>query len=116
VRFVYLTLLALAAAWPAVAGPEVIWEELPERPERHAPAPIERQAPARPMPPPAERLPGPLTREQQRLFDGLRSDGIALYHQGRYSEAADRFRAALRLKPEDAVTQRWLRATENHRR
>src|SRR4051812_48971297 len=94
-------------ALPAWAGPEVIWEPLPERPERHAPAPIEQQRPSRPMPPPAERVPGPLSREEQRRFDGLRSEGIGLYHEGRYAEAANRFRSALELKPDDVVTQRW---------
>jgi tetratricopeptide (TPR) repeat protein len=109
-------LATLLAALPAMAGPEVIWEPLPERPERHAPAPPQPERPAQPAPPPVERLPGPLTREEQRHFDGVRSEGIALYHEGRYAEAAARFREALRLKPDDTVTQRWLRATESHMR
>jgi hypothetical protein len=106
----------VVTAWPAWAGPDVIWDELPARPERHAPAPQRRELPVRPQPPPAERLPGPLSRDEQRRFDGLRSEGIAYYHEGRFAEAAARFREALALKPEDEVTRRWLRATESHRR
>lgn len=107
-------LWAVALALPAGAGPEVLWEARPQRPERHAPP--ARPHPALPAPPPMERVPGPLSRADQRLFDGLRSEGIGLYHEGRYAEAAERFRAALRLKPEDVVTHRWLRATEGHLR
>ncbi|MBC7544739.1 MAG: tetratricopeptide repeat protein [Candidatus Sericytochromatia bacterium] len=98
-------------------GPAATEPELPSRPERHAPpTQIEPGRPARPQPPPPEAMPGPMSRDQQRLFDGLRSEGIGLYRQGRYRESAERFRNALRIKPNDTVTQRWLRAAENNQR
>jgi hypothetical protein len=102
----------------ARAGPEASEPEMPSRPERHAPATLPEPGlplhPRRPQPPPPESMPGPMSRERQRLFDGLRSDGIALYQEGRYQEAADRFRAALQIKPADTITRRWLRAAENN--
>lgn len=81
--------------------------ERPERPRAQPPAPV---------PPPADRLPGPLSREEQRHFDRLRIEGIQYYEEGRYPEAAQRFREALRLKPGDPVAQGWLRATEQKMR
>lgn len=94
--------LGLLIGVPVGAGPSL---ERPERP-RHEP-------PARPAPPPPEMLPqGPLSREQHLRFDALRTEGIDLFHAGRYDEAAQRFRQALHLKPDDAVTRRWLRAAE----
>ena len=116
--WVGLLLVSLLPIWPALAGPAAEEPALPSRPERHAPMarPESRlpQPPEQPHPPPPESMPGPLSRDQQRLFDGLRSEGIDLYHEGRYGEAADRFRQALRLKPNDTVTQRWLKAAESH--
>lgn len=114
-----IVLLLTFSARPAGAGPErpivppsslrTVEPAPPVRPERPRALP-------QPEPPPPELLPGPLSREDQRRFDRLRIQGIHLYEEGRYPEAATYFREALRLKPHDPVTQGWLRAAEDRGR
>lgn len=105
----------VVAVRPVAAGPEA-----PLSPPRSwRPVAPARPLPGRPRvpePPPAEQLPGPLSRDEQRRFDALRIRGIRLYEEGRYPEAARHFRAALRLKPDDPVTRGWLRAAEERGR
>lgn len=127
----FIAIAWLVVAFPASAGPGALEDEgrpvtVPERPEPvQRPTRPRRQGaigperperpraePPAPEPPPIEQLPGPMDRAAQRRFDQLRIEGIRLYEEGRYAEAADKFRAALRLKPNDPVARGWLRATE----
>lgn len=55
----------------------------------------------------------PLTPRENIEVDRLRTLGIRAYGAGDYRTAAEYFRQALKIDPNDRLTQAWLRAAES---